>query len=93
MGCSGRSRTHELSFSQSRPRVGPAELIALRGTVLAQNSAGQPFGNAILGAKIVYITRGSRWENGFNESFNARLRDKLLDGQRLNARGCTTHKD
>jgi transposase InsO family protein len=33
-----------------------------------------------VGAKAVYITPGSPWENGFVESFNARLRDELLDG-------------
>src|SRR5215471_13040583 len=27
------------------------------------------------------ITPGSPWENGFIESFNARLRDELLDGE------------
>ena len=34
-----------------------------------------------LGAKTAYIERGSPWENGFVESFNARLRDELLDGE------------
>src|ERR1700753_685809 len=28
-----------------------------------------------------YITPGSPWENGFIESFNARLRDELLIGE------------
>jgi transposase InsO family protein len=28
-----------------------------------------------VGAKTAYIERGSPWENGFIESFNARLRD------------------
>ena len=32
-----------------------------------------------LGAKTAYIERGSPWENGYVESFNARLRDELLD--------------
>jgi len=36
--------------------------------------------NAV-GAKTAYITPGSPWENGFIESFNARLRDELLDGE------------
>jgi hypothetical protein len=27
--------------------------------------------------KTVYIERGSPWENGYIESFNARLRDEL----------------
>ena len=33
-----------------------------------------------VGAKTAYITPGSPWENGFIESFNARLRYELLDG-------------
>lgn len=35
---------------------------------------------AAVGAKTAYIAPGSPWENGFIESFNARLRDELLDG-------------
>ena len=31
------------------------------------------------GAKTLYITPGSPWENAFSESFNSRLRDELLD--------------
>jgi putative transposase len=34
-----------------------------------------------VGARTAYIQRGSPWENGFVESFNARLRDELLDGE------------
>jgi len=34
-----------------------------------------------VGTKTAYIERGSPWENGFIESFNARLRDELLDGE------------
>jgi putative transposase len=36
---------------------------------------------AAVGAKTAYIERGSPWENGYIESFNARLRDELLDGK------------
>ena len=36
---------------------------------------------AAVGAKAAYITPGSPWENGFIESFNARLRDELLNGE------------
>ena len=36
---------------------------------------------AVVGAKTAYIAPGSPWENGFIESFNARLRDELLDGE------------
>jgi hypothetical protein len=34
-----------------------------------------------VGAKTAYIERGSPWENGYIESFNARRRDELLDGE------------
>jgi len=36
---------------------------------------------AAVGAQTAYITPGSPWENGFIESFNARLRDELLGGE------------
>jgi len=29
----------------------------------------------------VYIEPGSPWENGYNESFNGKLRDELLNGE------------
>ena len=38
-------------------------------------------GITAVGARTAYITPGSPWENGFIESFNARLRDELLDGE------------
>jgi putative transposase len=34
-----------------------------------------------VGTKTAYIERGSPWENGYVESFNARLRDELLGGE------------
>ena len=34
-----------------------------------------------VGAETAYIAPGSPWENGYVESFNARLRDELLDGE------------
>jgi len=34
-----------------------------------------------VGAATAYIAPGSPWENGYVESFNARLRDELLDGE------------
>ena len=34
-----------------------------------------------LGAKTAYMAPGSPWENGYVESFNARLRDELLNGE------------
>src|SRR5260221_13067706 len=36
---------------------------------------------AAVGAKTAYIERGSPWENGYIESFNARLRDELVNGE------------
>ena len=32
-----------------------------------------------IGAKTLYIEPGSPWENGYNESFNGRLRDECLN--------------
>ena len=34
-----------------------------------------------VGATTAYIEPGSPWENGYCESFNARLRDELLNGE------------
>jgi transposase InsO family protein len=31
------------------------------------------------GARTLYITPGSPWENAYSESFNSRLRDEVLD--------------
>ena len=36
---------------------------------------------ARIGVKTLYITPGSPWENGYNESFNGKLRDQLLNGE------------
>jgi len=36
---------------------------------------------AAVGAKTLYIEPGSPWENGFNESYNGKLRDELLNGE------------
>ncbi len=36
---------------------------------------------AAVGAQAAYIEPGSPWENGYIESFNARLRDELLNGE------------
>ena len=34
-----------------------------------------------VGAKTAYIVPGSPWQNGYCESFNARFRDELLNGE------------
>jgi len=36
---------------------------------------------ATVGARTAYIEPGSPWENGYIESFNARFRDELLNGE------------
>ncbi len=36
---------------------------------------------AATGAKTLYISAGSPWENGYCESFNSRLRDEFLNGE------------
>lgn len=37
-----------------------------------------------VGARTLFIEPGSPWENGYNESFNGRLRDELLNGELFN---------
>ena len=34
-----------------------------------------------VGVKTLFIEPGSPWENGYNESFNGKLRDQFLDGE------------
>ncbi|GJD31734.1 IS3 family transposase ISMdi16 [Methylobacterium adhaesivum] len=34
-----------------------------------------------MGSATAYIEPGSPWENGYCESFNAKLRDELLNGE------------
>ena len=36
---------------------------------------------ARVGVTTLYIAPGSPWENGYNESFNGKLGDELLDGE------------
>jgi len=36
---------------------------------------------ARIGVRTSFIEPGSPWENGFNESFNGKLRDELLNGE------------
>lgn len=35
----------------------------------------------VVGAKTAFIEPGSPWEKGYGESFNARFRDELLNGE------------
>jgi transposase InsO family protein len=66
-----------------------SDLFILRGVpghIRSDNGPGfaatavQEWIGAVCG-KTAYITPDSPWENGFIESFNARLRDELLDGE------------
>ena len=34
-----------------------------------------------LGVQTLFIEPGSPWENGYNESFNGKLKDELLNGE------------
>ena len=34
-----------------------------------------------IGTQTLFIKPGSPWENGYNESFNGKLRDELLNGE------------
>jgi transposase InsO family protein len=34
-----------------------------------------------IGSQTLFIEPGSPWENGYNESFNGKLRDELLNGE------------
>jgi len=34
-----------------------------------------------IGVQTLYIEPGSPWENGYNESFNGKFRDELLNGE------------
>lgn len=39
---------------------------------------------AKVGTKTLFIERGSLWENGYNKSFNGKLRDELLNTELFN---------
>ncbi len=52
-----------------RPPTNPERFKAVRDWIAA------------VGAKTAFIEPGSPWENGYCESFNAKLRDELLDGE------------
>ncbi len=64
-----------------------AELFALRGTPehLRSDNGPEFCAQAVrvwlgrVGVKALFIEPGSPWENGYNESFNGKLRDELLD--------------
>lgn len=66
-----------------------ADLFLLRGTpAYIRSDNGAEFTAKLvrgwlnrLGATTLFIEPGSPWENGYNESFNGKLRDELLNGE------------
>ena len=60
-------------------RGAPAHIRSDNGPEFVAKAVQQWIGG--VGAKTAYIERGSPWENGYIESFNARFRDELLDGE------------
>ena len=66
----------------------PSDLFILRGVPghLRSDNGPEFIAKAVqewisaVGAKTAYIAPRGPWENGYVESFNARLRDELLDG-------------
>jgi hypothetical protein len=48
---------------------------------------------AVVSAKTAYIERGSLWENGYIESFNARLRDELRRNLLHSPRGPNRYRE
>jgi hypothetical protein len=46
---------------------------------------------AQIGVRTLYIEPGSPWENGYNESFNGKLRDELLNGEIFYSLGKDRH--
>src|SRR4029079_15670773 len=71
--------------ARGKKRHKPEEVVAKLRQVDVLVSQGKTVAEAIrstaVGAKTTYIQPGSPWENGYVESFNARLRDELLDGE------------
>ena len=71
----------------SKKRHKPEEIVSKLHQVDVLASQGKTIAQAVhdwitaVGAKTAYITPGSPWENGYNESFNASLRDELLNGE------------
>ena len=49
------------------------------GVQRVQSSCGGWLGR--VGVETLFIEPGSPWENGYNESFNGKLRDELLNGE------------
>jgi transposase InsO family protein len=57
----------------------PAYIRSDNGAEFAAKAVRNWLGN--LGTETLFIEPGSPWENGYNESFNGKLRDELLNGE------------
>ena len=67
-----------------RKRHTPEQII----TALREAEVGLARGKSVklispspVGVETLFIEPGSPWENGYNESFNGKLRDELLNGE------------
>lgn len=57
-------------------------LLALSGRTMARSLRLKPSATGYtVGVLTLLIKPGSPWENGYNESFNGKLRDELLNGE------------
>jgi putative transposase len=70
---------HSLANAEPISRTAPRKTRATESRAFVAEAV-QAWITAV-GAKTAYIERGSPWENGYVESFNARLRDELLNGE------------
>ena len=72
-------RTHKSLAIRIDRRLTSIDVIDVRSDLFTLRGVPVQTWITAVGAKIAYITTGSLWENGLIESFNARLRDELLD--------------
>jgi hypothetical protein len=73
--------TSPLTFCPTSSSCVASPVTAAPTTDLSSSPRLSKLGSTAVGAKTAYIERGSPWENGYVESFNARLRDELLIGE------------
>jgi transposase InsO family protein len=77
VGCTtAAALVHELLEARDERR-----LLRLQKQLAAYKAKAVRAWIAAVGATTAYIEPGSPWENGYLESFDARLRDELLDGE------------
>ena len=57
----------------------PVHIRSDQGSEFTANAVKRWLGR--LGVETLYIEKASPWENGYNESFNGKLRDELLNGE------------